>query len=190
MKTMRSWIAAGCVLVACQLAPMSVMPAQAAPIEQLRCIDDRLNERQRADIAGLFAQQPDDPAGAVKTAQGSAAASRDMTLALASCTARFGWSRAAQDAASRYLVEIARLARIAVDHGAAWSVAMERYAPLAAKRLPDGKDVEEHLRAQIVAGAIANGSGAIRAEQRDAVIAYLHGWRDVDRAREAFAGVK
>jgi hypothetical protein len=128
------------------------MPAQAAPVEQLRCIDDRLNERQRADIAGLFAQQPDDPAGRVKTAQGSAAASRDMTLALASCTARFGWSRAAQDAASRYLVEIARLARIAVDRGVPWSAAMERHAPLAVKRLPDGKTMEEHLRAQIVAG--------------------------------------
>ncbi|KAJ8136888.1 hypothetical protein OY671_009899, partial [Metschnikowia pulcherrima] len=118
---------------------MSVMPAQAAPIEQLRCIDDRSNERQRADIAGSFAQQRDDPAGRVKTAQGSAAASRDMTSASA---------------------KIARSARIAVDQGAAWSVAMERYAPLAAKRLPDGKDVEEHLRSQIVAGAIANGSGA------------------------------
>jgi hypothetical protein len=147
MKTMRSWIAAGCVLAGCQMAPMLAMPAQAAPVEQLRCIDDRLNERQRADIAGLFAQQPDDPAGRVKTAQGSAAASRDMTLALASCTARFGWSRAAQDAASRYLVEIARLARIAVDRGVPWSAAMERYAPLGVKRLPDGNDGRASSRA-------------------------------------------
>lgn len=190
MNTMRSWIAAGFVLAGCQMAPMLAAPAQAAPVEQLRCIDDRLNERQRADIAGLFAQQPDDPAGHVKTAQGSVAASRDMTLALASCAARFGWSRAAQDAASRYLVDIARLARIAVDRGVPWSAAMERHAPLAVKRLPDGAEVEGHLRAQIVAGAVANGNGAISAAQGDDVIAYLHGWRDVDRARGAFAGVK
>jgi hypothetical protein len=77
-----------------------------------------------------------------------------------------------------------RLARIAVDRGAAWSAAMERYAPLAPSGYPTEK-MEEHLRAQIVAGAIANGSGAISAEQGDDVIAYLHGWRDVDRARGA-----
>lgn len=190
MKRVHSWIAAGCVLAGCQMAPMLAAPAQAAPVEQLRCIDDRLNERQRAGIAGLFAQQPDDPAGRVKTAQGSAIASRDMTLALASCTARFGWSRPAQDAASHYLVEIARLARIAVDRGVPWSTAMERHAPLAVKRLPDEAEVEGHLRAQIVAGAVANGNGAISAAQGDDVIAYLRGWREVERARSAFAGVK
>lgn len=190
MKAMHSWIAAGCVLAGCQMAPMLASPAQAASVEQLRCIDDRLNERQRADIAGLFAPQADDPASRGKTAQGSAAASRDMTLALASCTARFGWNRPAQDAASRYLVRIARLARIAVDHGVPWSVAMERHAPLAAKLLPDGNEVEGHLRAQIVAGAVANGNGAISAAQENDVIAYLHGWREVERARSAFAGVK
>ena len=190
MKNMHWKIVVGCVLAGCPMAPILASPVQAAPVEQLRCIDDRLNERQRADIAGLFAQQPDDPAEPVKTAQGSAAASRYMTLVLASCAARFGWSRPAQDAASRYLVDIARLARIAVDRGVPWSAAMERHAPLAVKRLPDGAEVEGHLRAQIVAGAVANGNGAISAAQGDDVIAYLRGWREVERARGAFAGVK
>jgi hypothetical protein len=120
----------------------------------------------------------------VKTAQGSAAASRDMTLALASCTARFGWSRAAQDAASRYLVEIARLARIAVDRGAPGARRWNGTRRLAPSGYPTEK-MEEHLRAQIVAGAVANGSGAISAAQGDDVIAYLQWLREVDRARGA-----
>lgn len=79
-------------LLVLMLAGLAASPARAAPVDQLRCMDDRLNDDQRAVIAALCAEQPDHPTEGVRHPQGNAAAARDLAYVLSSCASQFAWT--------------------------------------------------------------------------------------------------
>ncbi len=173
-------------LIACALAVLVAAPAMAAPADQLRCLDDKLNDQQRAGISALFARQPDDPKDAVAPAQGSASAAYDLTYALASCTGQFGWNQARQDAATNYLILAGRLSRIKISHTPAWNSALERTAPFAVQHLHAVDGPDDQARAMMLAAAKANGAGAAMAGDGDDVVAFVQAWKKVDAAIKVF----
>ena len=169
------------------LAALAASPALGATADQLRCADDKLSDQQRAGIAALFAEQHADPKDRFEAPKGTASAAYDMTYALASCANQFGWTRAKQDAASTYLIRLGKLSRVRIGHVPAWNDALERFAPFGVRVLGSGDKIEDHARQMVVAGAVANGGGAVTADHGDDVIAYLKAWQDLEAARAIFA---
>lgn len=190
--------ALGVVLAGLLGAPAMAAPAApAAAREQLRCLDDRLNDSQRASIALLFAEQPEDPKDDVVHPRGSASAALDFGYALSSCASQFGWDQPRQGIAAQYLLLDGRLSRIKLKHSAAWNSTLERIAPIYAPLVPpetkpaeDDKPQQEAAEsrdsAMVVANVIANSQGAVSSTDTEDVIAFLRIWLKREKAGETF----
>ena len=188
MMTMRiGLLAAIAALSAAAPVQAQARPAQA---QELRCLDNRLTDQQRAGVADLFARQTDDPAEPRAAPHGTTGASADLAGALNDCASRMGWSTAQRGAAARYLVKTGLLSRIVVQQGAQWSAAMERFAPFAARLLPAEGEPDDHARAMLAAGASDNGVPIGHDDDVAPLLAYLTATREVDQARQAFAAAQ
>lgn len=176
------------LLFALPLALMFAGAAHAAPVEQLRCLDDQLSDTQRAGIADMFAPQPADPLVVRHAPRGTAGAARDLATALGSCAAQFQWSPTDQGLATQYLIRRGALSKLRLEHAPQWGSALDRYYPIAVRMLGREEKVSDYSKRLIAAGARANGlSVSDSEEERDAVAAYLSSVRDVETTRFAFA---
>ncbi len=172
--------------------------AAAAPVEQLRCLDDRLTDQQRADVSLLFAQQPANPKDAVVHPHGSAAAAQSLTYVLSSCASQFGWDQQRQAAATQYLIRTGQLAQIGLRHTPAWYSAMRHIAPEAPKLPPETtaaaandpasqNAADHHAESMILAHAVANGMGQISSDDAEDVMAFLRTWEKTTVAKGVFS---
>ncbi|MEH6759186.1 MAG: hypothetical protein V7676_17010 [Parasphingorhabdus sp.] len=177
-----------CATILSGLVGLSVQPALAAQVEDLTCLDDQLDEGQRAEVGALFAEQTDDPTDDRVPAKGSEAAAEDFAVALGGCADRFEWSEAKRSAAGQYLIQLGALSKIAVANGQDWSRAMESYASFGQRLITDQEKVTDHQRAMIVAGAKANGVPSMEGDEGEdsQIIAYMLAKIDLDSARENF----
>lgn len=171
-------------LLSCSLAA----PAAAASADDLRCLDDQLDESQRAAIGALFAEQTDDPTDERELASGSAAASGDFAIAIGGCADRFNWNDRQRHLAEQYLIALGSVSQIHVAQGDNWGLAMNRYAPFGLRLLPKDGDPTEHQRAMIAAGAHANGvpQQADDEAEDSPIIEYLQRTARLDITKQAF----
>jgi hypothetical protein len=170
------------------LCGLSAQPVRAAPIDNLTCIDDQLDQTQRAAVGGLFAEQAADPAKEPVFATGSVAAAGDFATAIGSCTDRFNWDGEERQAAEHYLIQLGRVSQIAAANGSAWASAMEAYARFGSRLLPVEGDITDHQRAMIVAGARANGVPHSTNDETGTspIILYLQAQNNLKAARARF----
>lgn len=174
----------GAVLMFSMTAP----PAAAASPDDLTCLDDQLDDKQRAAVGALFAEQTDDPTDERKLAKGSDAAAADFAVAIGGCANRFNWNDVQRAGAEQYLIRLGSLSQIAVAKGENWALPMEVYAPFGLRLLLDHEEITEHQRVMVAAGAKANGVPARAGDEDESssIIKYLLAKADVDAARKRF----
>ena len=179
---------------AAALAGIMAFSSISVSANDLGCLEDQLDDGQRAAIGSLFAEQTDDPTDERKMASGSAAASGDFAVAIGGCANRFNWSGPQRELAEQYLIRLGALSQVSVTQSDDWSSAMEAYAPFGARLLSVETDEEgeesvtEHSRAMIAAGAHANGVSAGSDDESDSspIVAYLQNYVLLEEARSAF----
>lgn len=182
------------LLSAAALAGVMAFSSAAASANDLGCIDDQLDDGQRAAIESLFAEQTDDPTDERKMASGSAAASGDFAIVIGGCADRFNWSGPQRELAEQYLIRLGALSQVSVTQSDDWGSAMEAYAPFGVRLLSVETDEEgeetvtEHSRAMIAAGAHANGVASGSEDESDSspIIAYVQNYILLEEARDAF----